>query len=97
MSKYGVQKQKGWHAINLFFNTSAGGLNSVISDESYSRPGDYVMFKALKDLTIGTTACPSDIDPCNSWNPTNIFVRTCLLYTSPSPRDSCASRMPSSA
>ena len=24
-------------------------------------------------------------------------VRICLLYTSPSPRDSCASRMPSSA
>ena len=76
MSKYGVQKQKGWHAINLFFNTSASGLNSVISDESYARPGDYVMFKALKDLTIGTTACPSDIDACNSWNPTDIFVRT---------------------
>ena len=76
MSKYGLQKQKGWHAINLFFNTSEGGLNSVVSDESYSRPGDYVMFRALKDLTIGTTACPSDIDPCNSWNPTNIFVRT---------------------
>tara|TARA_B100000902_G_scaffold88006_1_gene91949 strand:- start:1933 stop:4272 length:2340 start_codon:yes stop_codon:yes gene_type:complete len=76
MLKFGVQKQKGWHAINLFFNTSAAGLNSVISDESYSRPGDYVMFRALKDLTIGTTACPSDIDACNSWNPTNIFVRT---------------------
>ena len=76
MSKFGVQKQKGWHAINLFFNTSAAGLNSVISDESYSRPGDYVMFRALKDLTIGTTACPSDIDACNSWKPTDIFVRT---------------------
>ncbi len=76
MSYYGVQKQKGWHAINLFFNTSATGLNSVISDESFARPGDYVMFKALKDLTIGTTACPSDIDACNSWNPTDIFVRT---------------------
>ena len=76
MDKYGVKKQKGWHAINLFFNTSATGLNSVISDESYARPGDYVMFRALKDLTIGTTACPSDIDPCNSWNPTDIFVRT---------------------
>ena len=25
------------------------------------------------------------------------FINTCLLYTSPSPRDSCASRMPSSA
>jgi len=76
MEKFGVQKKKGWHAINLFFNTSAGGLNSVLSDESFARPGDYVMFRALKDLTCGTTACPSDIDPCNSWNPTDIFVRT---------------------
>ncbi len=76
MAQYGVKKQKGWQAINLFFNTSATGLNSVISDESFARPGDYVMFRALKDLTISTTACPSDIDPCNSWNPTDIFVRT---------------------
>ena len=76
MEKFGVQKKRGWHAINLFFNTSAGGLNSVLSDESFARPGEYVMFRALKDLTCGTTACPSDIDPCNSWNPTDIFVRT---------------------
>ena len=27
----------------------------------------------------------------------NVEYITCLLYTSPSPRDSCASRMPSSA
>ena len=51
MEKYGVQKKRGWHAINLFFNTSAGGQNSVLSDESFARPGDYVIFKALKDLT----------------------------------------------
>ena len=76
MEKYGVEKKKGWQAINLFFNTSAGGLNAVTSDESYARPGDYVIFKALKDLTCGTTACPSDIDSCNGWNPTDIFVRT---------------------
>ena len=76
MEKYGVQKKKGWHAINLFFNTSAGGQNSVLSDESFARPGDYVIFRALKDLTCGTTACPSDIDSCNGWNPTDIFVRT---------------------
>ena len=76
MEKYGVQKKRGWHAINLFFNTSSGGQNSVLSDESFARPGDYVIFKALKDLTCGTTACPSDIDSCNGWNPTDIFVRT---------------------
>ena len=76
MEKFGVKKRKGWHAINLFFNTSEGGLNSVVSDESYARPGDYVILRALKDITCGTTACPSDIDACNSWNPTDIFVRT---------------------
>ncbi len=76
MEQYGVQRKKGWQAINLFFNTSAGGLNSVLSDESFARPGDYVLFRALKNLTVGTSACPSDIDACNSWNPTNIFVRT---------------------
>ena len=76
MEKFGVQKKKGWHAINLFFNTSAGGQNSVLSDESFARPGDYVILRALKDLTCGTTACPSDIDSCNGWNPTDIFVRT---------------------
>ena len=76
MEKFGIKRKKGWHAINLFFNTSAGGHNSLVSDESFARPGDYVIIKALKDLTCGTSACPSDIDPCNSWNPTNIFVRT---------------------
>ena len=76
MEEFGVNRQKGWHAINLFFNTSAGGLNTVLSDESFARPGDYVILRALKDLTCGTSACPSDIDPCNSWNPTDIFVRT---------------------
>ena len=43
---------------------------------SFARPGDYVIVKALKDLTCGASACPSDIDPCNSWDPTDIFVRT---------------------
>ena len=76
MSDFGLKKKKGWQAINLFFNTSAGGQNSVLSDESFARPGDYVVMRALKDLTCGTSACPSDIDPCNSWNPTDIFVRT---------------------
>ena len=45
LEKYGVQRKRGWHAINLFFNTSAGGQNSVLSDESYARPGDYVILE----------------------------------------------------
>ena len=30
-------------------------------------------------------------------NPASVLLKTCLLYTSPSPRDYAASRMPSSA
>ena len=75
LEKYGVEKRKGWPAINLFFNTVLGGQNAIMGDESYARPGDYVLLRALKDLTCGTTACPSDIDNCNGWNPTDIFVR----------------------
>ena len=33
----------------------------------------------------------------NVFGPTSLIHTTCLLYTSPSPRDSLASRMPSSA
>jgi len=76
LEKYGVEKRKGWPAINLFFNTVLSGQNAIMGDESYARPGDYVLLRALKDLTCGTTACPSDIDNCNGWNPTEIFVRT---------------------
>ena len=37
-------------------------------------------------------------DPTITSNPNkNVYFGDCLLYTSPSPRDSCASRMPSSA
>ena len=40
-----------------------------------------------KDTTIGMTHIEIDND----------IIRTCLLYTSPSPRDGLLSRMPSSA
>ena len=41
-----------------------------------SRPGDYVLFRASKDLLCASSACPCDVDPANGWNPTDIFVRT---------------------
>ena len=37
------------------------------------------------------------VQPAYQPNQTNVVFRTCLLYTSPSPRDLSTSRMPSSA
>ncbi len=76
LKKYEVKPKKGWTAINLFFNTAIDANNVASFDEPWSRPGDYVLFRALKDLTCASSACPCDVDPANGWNPTDIFVRT---------------------
>ena len=45
--------------------------------------------------TTSTTASPTAF--ISTWRTTNTYVGSCLLYTSPSPRDGATSRMPSSA
>ncbi len=76
LKKYDIKSRKSWSAINLFFNTAIDANNVASFDEPYSRPGDYVLFRALRDLTCVSSACPCDVDPANGWNPTDIFVRT---------------------
>jgi len=44
--------------------------------EPGSRPGDYVLLRALTDLVCVSSACPDDIDAANGWDPTDIHVRT---------------------
>ena len=58
------------------------------SDDSQTTywTGSYNMRGAQKRILRDKTA-----------SPTEPSIKGCLLYTSPSPRDSCASRMPSSA
>ena len=75
LKPYDVEKRLGWAAINLFFNTSIDANNVIFSDMPWSRPGDYVLFQAQKDLVCVSSACPSDIEPANDWNPTDIYVR----------------------
>jgi aminomethyltransferase len=72
---YTIEARRGWPALNLFFNTGFDANNLFVSDEPWSRPGDYVMFRALTDLVCLSSACPDDIDPANAWNPTEVHVR----------------------
>lgn len=76
LAAYNIRQRAGWPAINFFFNTILDDLHAISMDEPYSRPGDYVMLRALTDLVCISTACPCDIDPANAWNPTDIQVRT---------------------
>ena len=43
------------------------GDNMLVSDEPWSRPGDYVLLRAMTDLVCASSACPDDIDPANGW------------------------------
>ena len=54
------------------------------SEEDQSKMLQYIGYKSLDDLMENTV-------------PEKILLKDCLLYTSPSPRDTLLSRMPSSA
>ena len=75
LDPYGVARRRGWEAINFFYNTRVSDCNQIYLDEPWSRPGDYVLLRALEDLVCVSTGCPDDIDAANGWNPTDIAVR----------------------
>ena len=75
LASYGIAARRGWPALNLFYNTSFNEANQLLFDEPWSRPGDYVLLRAMTDLVCASSACPDDIDPANAWNPTDIHVR----------------------
>jgi aminomethyltransferase len=72
----GVDPRPGWMAVNLFFNTNIDSHGVLISDEPWSRPGDYVLFRALTDIVCVNSACPDDTSPANGWYLSDIHVRT---------------------
>ncbi len=76
LARYDVRPRAGWPAINFFFNTMVDDTNAIGMDDPWSRPGDYVLLRALTDLVCVSTACPCDVDPANGWNPTDIQIRT---------------------
>ncbi len=76
LEQYGIRPRGGWPAINFFFNTTLDDTHALGMDDPWSRPGDYVLLRALTDLVCISSACPCDIDQANGWNPTDIQVRT---------------------
>ena len=76
LAPYGIAPRKGWEAINYFYNTGIDRQNQIFLDEPWSRPGDYVLMRALTDLVCVSSSCPDDIDAANGWDPTDIHVRT---------------------
>ncbi|WP_284944120.1 DUF1989 domain-containing protein [Acidisoma cladoniae] len=75
MAPFGVAARVGWPAINFFYNTIVSAGGAITLDEPWSRPGDYVLLRALTDLVCASSSCADDIDAANAWVPTDIHVR----------------------
>lgn len=75
LAPFAIGDHRGWPAINFFFNTNVDAHNVIWFDEPWSRPGDYVLMRALTDLVCATSSCPCDIDPANGWRLSEIQVR----------------------
>ena len=76
LTPYGIKARGGWMAMNFFYNTGIDAHNVFYLDEPWSRPGDYVLLRAMTDLVCVNSSCPDDIDAANAWDPTDIHVRT---------------------
>jgi len=76
LSQFDISGRPGWMAINFFFNTGLDDHGVMYADEPWSRPGDYVLLRALTDIVCVSSACPDDTTVANGWNPTDIHVRT---------------------
>lgn len=76
LAGFDVPPRAGWMAINFFFNTFLDDHGVMHADEPWSRPGDFVLLRALTDIVCVSSACPDDTSPANGWNPTDIHVRT---------------------
>ena len=75
LTPIGIENRSGWPAINFFFNTMVDDLNIIHFDQPWSRPGDYVLLRALTDLVCASSSCPCDIDAANGWALSEIHVR----------------------
>lgn len=76
LAEFNVTGRPGWMAINFFFNTGIDDHGVMYADEPWSRPGDYVLLRALTDIVCVSSACPDDTTAANGWNPTDIHIRT---------------------
>lgn len=75
LAPHGIAPRVAWPAINFFYNTQVAACGTITADESWSRPGDYVLLRAMRDLVCANSSCADDVFTTNGYNPTDILVR----------------------
>ena len=58
VTPFGIAPRMGWEALNFFYNTGFDANNVFVMDEPWSRPGDYVLLRAMSDLVCASSVVP---------------------------------------
>jgi uncharacterized protein len=61
--------------LNLWMNIPVGPNGTTTFEEPVSRPGDYVVLRAVMDCILAMSACPQDILPINKGKPVEIHYQ----------------------
>ena len=93
-----------WDSLKTHLSSFASTEMGKRAILSFGIPSEYEVSKRLLNETIEINELENNLDKSISFSGVfdisrNIVIcsKGCLLYTSPSPRDGCRSRMPSSA
>ena len=78
VTPFGIAHAHGLGGAQLLLQHRLRRDNVFVMDEPWSRPGDYVLLRAMSDLVCASSACPDDIDPANGWQitPTSTCAST---------------------
>jgi uncharacterized protein len=75
LAPFGIEEWEIPDTINFFQNAPIQPDRSFGNVPPTSKPGDTLILKVLMDSLFAISACPQDLNPCNSFNPTPIQLR----------------------
>ena len=75
LAPYGIAEWEIPDTINFFQNAPIQPDRSFANVPPTSKPGDTLMLKVLMDSVFALSACPQDLNPCNSFNPSPVQLR----------------------
>ena len=77
LAAIGVRIESTPSPLNLWMNIPVSADGTITWGEPLSKPGDYVILRAVMDCIVAMSACPQDILPINGsdLNPTEAHYR----------------------
>ncbi|HEX3303009.1 MAG TPA: urea carboxylase-associated family protein [Thermomicrobiales bacterium] len=75
MKQYDISEyRQAPESFNLFMNIPWTEDGKLSFEPTVSKPGDYVVFEAIRPVLMVVSSCPQDILPINSGNPVEFDV-----------------------